>query len=76
MYFTAWVEEAQRLEKERMANANAEVTSHPGFGLQDEAIDVAWSQFFEYVGWLNDGSPDYDYEEKTSSDEDPDEEKV
>jgi hypothetical protein len=58
MYFTAWIEEAQRLEKERMANANAEVISHPGFGQQDETIETDWANWMEYVLWLNDGSPD------------------
>lgn len=56
-YFTDWVEEAQRREKVRMANP--EVTSHPGFGTEtDEAMEAAWVQFFDYVMFLNDGSPD------------------
>jgi hypothetical protein len=56
--------------------ANPEVLSHPGFGVdQAEAFEAAWVQWFEYVGYLNDGSPedgDSDEEHIAVDDEDED----
>lgn len=60
-FFTEWIEEAQRLEKERMANQT--VLSHPGFGRQSELEESAWLQWFDYVDSLNDDEPVGDVED-------------
>ena len=77
-YFTEWIDEAQRLEKERMKST--EVTSHPGFGRQGEIEAGHWVQWFEHVDGLNarddedsdDSDPEVE-EEHIVPDEDEDE---
>lgn len=71
-YFTQWLEEAQRLEKERLAQpAQGEVQTHPGFGRNDVEDEDAWGQFFEHILWVNEGSPDHEVREGDEDDMTP-----